>query len=73
MPQMIPLQTIVLHRDGKPVVPTIGKPFPFTDDEVAELGSALRAPVNETPAPAAAPASAPAAKVGKGGKGEESL
>lgn len=74
MPILIPLQGITVHRakagqpaGGKemtPVIPTIGQPFEFTDDEVEFLmeraPESIREPVNEAPAAKAAPA--PAAK-----------
>lgn len=74
MPILIPLQGITVHRAkaGQPaggkettsVVPTIGQPFEFTDDEVEFLmeraPESIREPVNEAPAAKAAPA--PAAK-----------
>jgi len=64
MPKKIPLIAITVHRDGKPVVPPVGKPFDFTEDEIAEVNGmvagAMRDPVNESPVAAPAPA-APAA------------
>lgn len=64
MPSLIPVKSIHVHRDGKLVVPTIGKPFEFTDSEVSDITSlmpeAVREAVNEMPAPVAAPAPAPA-------------
>lgn len=33
----VPLQSVVVHRDGKAVVPQIGQVFEFTADEVAEI------------------------------------
>lgn len=69
----IPVQTIVVKRDGQTVVPKIGKPFDFTDDELADIEklnpSAVRTLVNETVEPAA-----PAApKTGGKKKGDAEL
>ncbi len=36
MPVMIPVQSVKVDRNG-PVIPTIGEPFDFTDDEITEL------------------------------------
>lgn len=48
MPKLIPEHTVILHRDGKRLVPKIGKPFQFTAEEVASINavnpSALTAP-----------------------------
>lgn len=47
----IPLHTIIVVRGEKQIVPPIGKPFPFTADEVASIQKAnkgaLRKPINE--------------------------
>lgn len=32
-----PMQSVVVMRDGKSMSPPIGKPFDFTEDEVAQL------------------------------------
>lgn len=37
MPKRSPVNTVVVHRDGKRVVPPIGKPFDFTADEIADF------------------------------------
>lgn len=37
MPKRITLQTVVLWRDGKQVVPQINKPFDYTTDELANI------------------------------------
>jgi hypothetical protein len=37
MPNRVPLQSVVVQRDGKNVVPPIGAVFEFTDKEVAEI------------------------------------
>lgn len=37
MPKRIPLQTIILQRDGEKVVPQLNKPFDFTDAELASV------------------------------------
>lgn len=52
---LVPLQTVVVHRNGKSVRPEIGKPFKFTEDEIADVRKVekehnmviLRSPVNE--------------------------
>jgi hypothetical protein len=48
---LVPLQTIVLYRNGGQVIPPIGVAFEFSDKEVKEIGLssplALREPVNE--------------------------
>lgn len=31
------LQSITVGRDGKPITPTIGQPFEFTADEIAQI------------------------------------
>jgi hypothetical protein len=60
MPQLIPVQTVIVHRDGKSFAPEIGKAFNFTEAEVSELKKfapkSVREPVNEAPVEAAAPA-----------------
>lgn len=60
MPKKIPVHTIVVQRDGKTVIPAVGKPFDFTDAEIADVRAvdpkAFRDLVNEevdTPAPKA--------------------
>lgn len=53
MPKRVPLNTIVVHRNGKNVVPPIGKPFDFTqqelDDIMAVMPNAVRKIINEAP------------------------
>lgn len=48
----VPVHTVILYRNGKQVIPEIGKGFKFTQDEVDEVlaanAGALRAPVSET-------------------------
>lgn len=34
---LVPVQTVVVHRDGKPVVPAIGQPFEFTSEEAEQI------------------------------------
>lgn len=52
MPEMIPMATVRVHRDGKNITPPIGKPFNFTKEEVASVKAhnffALRMPQNES-------------------------
>lgn len=62
----IPVQTITVGRDGKNVIPTIGQPFDFTDEEIKQIEAsnpaAVRNPVVE------ADAEQVEAKPTKGGK-----
>ncbi len=37
MPNRVPLQSIVVKRNGEAVVPPIGAVFEFTDEEVADI------------------------------------
>ena len=57
MPIRIPMQTILVTRDGERVVPPIGKPFDFTAKEIEEINAvnprAIRKPVQEVEAPVA--------------------
>lgn len=50
---LIPLQSIVVHRDGAFKTPELNKPFSFTSDEVKDLqeGVHYRKPVVEVSAP----------------------
>lgn len=56
MAKRVPLQTIIVYRDGKQCVPRIGDPFDFTKEEIEQIKSvapdALRNPVNEDVIPA---------------------
>ena len=51
MPIRIPVQTVIVHRDGKNKAAPIGKPFTFTDQELADIKAvnprAIRLPLNE--------------------------
>lgn len=62
----IPVQTITVGREGKNIVPTIGQPFDFTDEEIKQIETsnpaAVRNPVVE------ADAEQVEAKATKGGK-----
>ena len=62
----IPVQTITVGRDGKNIIPTIGHPFDFTDEEIKQIEAsnptAVRNPVVE------ADAEQVEAKATKGGK-----
>lgn len=40
MPVMIPRQSIKVIRNKEGVIPVIGQPFEFTDDEIAEVEQA---------------------------------
>jgi hypothetical protein len=52
---LIPVQGVVVHREGKSVRPPVGQPFEFTEGEVADIRAVekanktaiLREPVNE--------------------------
>jgi hypothetical protein len=52
MPKLVPLNTIIVRREGKRIKPEIGKPFDFTAEEVAHINqvspTSLRKVVNET-------------------------
>lgn len=37
MPKRVPVQGIVIHRDGKNIKPPIGKAFDFTAEELADI------------------------------------
>lgn len=54
MTKRIPVQTITVVREGKNFIPPIGKPFDFTDEEMADIEklnpAAVREAVNEDPA-----------------------
>lgn len=39
MPKRIPLNTIILQRDGQKVVPPLNKPFDFTAEELKMIAS----------------------------------
>lgn len=83
MPIRVPVQKIVLMRDGKRVIPPSGKPFEFTAKEIEEINAinpaAIRKPVQEV---VVEPAKAPSVDAGKkgsdgkkadGGKGDDQL
>lgn len=38
MPKRIPVQGVIVQRDGKSIMPPLNKPFEFTDAEIAEIG-----------------------------------
>jgi len=52
MPIRIPTQTIILQRNGNRIVPPLGKPFDFTQEELNKINKlnpdAVRHPVNES-------------------------
>lgn len=65
MPTLIPLKGIIVHRDGKSVMPELGKPFEFSEAEVKDIPEGFtRELIVEVPAETKAPA-------GKKAKGEE--
>lgn len=51
MPKRVPVQTVILHRDGKQFAPPLGKAFDFTAEELADINAvnpdAVRKPVVE--------------------------
>jgi hypothetical protein len=51
MPKLVTQATVCVIREGKRVFPEIGRPFNYTDQEVARIKrvspTALRVPVNE--------------------------
>lgn len=53
MPKRVPVNTIIVKRDGKNFVPPIGKPFDFTQDELNDINAvmpgAVRKIINEAP------------------------
>lgn len=57
MPKRIPVQTVIVNRDGKQIAAPIGKPFDFTNEELADIKAvnpdAVRIAVNEDPEPEA--------------------
>lgn len=63
MPKKVPLISVTVFREGKPIALPVNKPFDFTEDEVDEIESmvpgSLRDPIVEV---ASATVSAPAAK-----------
>lgn len=63
MPKKVPLISVTVFRDGKPLALPVNKPYDFTEDEVDEIDAlapgALRDPIVEV---ASADVSAPAAK-----------
>jgi len=42
MPIRIPVHTIVVTREGKRVSPTIGQPFEFSVEEIAEINAVAK-------------------------------
>lgn len=63
---LIPMQSVVVMRGGKPVTPELNKLFDFTESEVADIKQlnpeAVREPVDES-------SKAPAKKTAKGDEG----
>lgn len=71
MPKKVPLISVTVFRDSKPVALPVGKPFDFTEDEVSEIEAmmpgGLRDPIVEVPSaststPAATKSATPVAK-----------
>lgn len=64
MPNRVPLQSVVVQRDGNNVVPPIGAVFEFTEQEVADIESANPDTLSATIAVAAddVPVAKPAGK-----------
>lgn len=52
MPQRIPVNKIIVHRDGKRFAPPLGKPFDFTAAELEDIKAvnpgAVRKVINES-------------------------
>lgn len=52
MPKRVPVNTVIVKRDGKSFAPPIGKPFDFTQSELDDINrlmpNAVRKIVNET-------------------------
>lgn len=74
MPKKVPLISITVHREKRPVDVPVNKPFDFTEEEVEQIEAAvpgsLRDPVNEVNSQVTAAATPPAGK-GKAGKGAD--
>ena len=72
MPKKVPLISVTVFRDSKPVALPVGKPFDFTEDEVAEIDAmvpgSLRDPIVEVAAASVSADPAPAAKPAAGKK-----
>lgn len=43
MPQKVPLMSLTVVRDGKSLIPQIGKPFDFTDEEIEQFAQSSMA------------------------------
>lgn len=73
MPNRVPLQSVVVQRDGNNVVPPIGAVFEFTDKEVAEIEASNPDALSATISVAAddVAATKPAGKGGKKGASED--
>jgi len=69
MATRVPLQAVVVLRDGKFVTTPLNEPFEFTDGELEDIAklnpNAVREPLNEAPAVVAAPAAPEKAPAGK--------
>lgn len=64
----IPVQTITVGRDGKNIVPTIGQPFDFTDEEIKQIEASNPAAVRNPVVEAEPVVEQAEAKATKGGK-----
>lgn len=70
----VPLQSIVVVRNGKQVTPELGKPFGFTAQEVDEIEALNPAAIREPVVEKAAVESKPVAgKIAGKAKGDEAL
>lgn len=63
MPKRIPTDLVILYRDGKQIVPEVGKEFDFTTDELTSIAKSnpkvlakvgdqsevIAAPIDESP------------------------
>lgn len=66
MPNRVPLQSIVVKRNDKAVVPPIGAVFEFTDEEVADIERINPDAISENVSVPADSVAAPSKDKGKG-------
>lgn len=73
MPNRVPLQSVVVQRDGQAVTPPIGAVFNFTAEEVADIERSNPAAISEKASVDADEVEVKSVKGGKGGtkKAEE--
>lgn len=69
MPNRVPLQSVVVDRDGKRIVPPIGSVFEFTDAEIEQIEKVNPEALSDRAVVSADTVEAPAVKkAGKAGK-----